>query len=131
MVLQPSLGSSHTSASGIFSIAMHSHRRPRRANWSLRKRERPPQQSMTNVAWSDGAGSVSGPGDLAKNPENPCVQEPQSFLWNHLRNDGGLGAWQSAGTLSALWVHILFPNNFSFQDLITKVCPVLCQCDAC
>ena len=115
MILQPSLGSSHTSASGIFLhcyafAAPAARRRSRSARRSLRNRERPPQQSMTMLHGLMEQGQCQGLGTWLKILRVPVSNSPQSFLWNHLRNDGGLGAWQSCGrnAFSFMGPHFIF-----------------------
>lgn len=61
-------------------------------------------------------GQCQGLGTWLKILRVPVSNSPQSFLWNHLRNDGGFRAWQSCGR-NAFQLYgsaFHFPNNFSF-----------------
>lgn len=134
MILQPSLGSSHTSASGIFlhcyAFAPAARRRPRSARRSLRKRERPSQQSMTMLHGLMEQGQCQGLGTWlnilrvpVSNSLSPCFGITSEMI----------GAWQSCGrnAFSFMGPHFIFPTTSVSKIWSQKWCPVLCQCDAC
>ena len=113
-ILQPGLGSSHTSASLISMLCIRSLRR--NGLWESARPKRA-RQMLHGLEQGWGLGS-----------KNPAWEFPVSNSLSPLESPQK--GRSLAGTFSALWFRTYFPNNFSFQDFITR-CPVLYQCDAC